>query len=190
MAFLDEVRAKDYSIYHGLSDTQVVVLAEAGAAKASSTASVTNEAPNMAFKTKTHRIKKQAEPKVDQLRSKEGGFLAQQVSEATQKHAEIEPMPAKPPTRLKAATPEPRTIVQANINVGFGNALFIRGEGSGLSWDEGQPLTCIDKTCWHWSGTQTQDKVVFKLLLNDKTWAKGENVEVEPGKTMKVVPEF
>jgi hypothetical protein len=105
-------------------------------------------------------------------------------------YAEIEPMPAKPQTSLEATTAEPRTIVQADIDVGFGNALFIRGEGSGLSWDKGQPLTCIDKTCWHWSSTQTQDKVVFKLLLNDKTWAKGENIEVEPGKTVKVVPEF
>lgn len=188
LAFLDEVRANDHSIYHGLPDTQVVVLAEPGAANASSARIATNETENMA--TKTNQIKKQAEPKVGQVKATKEPSLTYQVSELAEKPAGIKPTQAKSQTSHKAATAEPRTMVQAKIDVGFGNALFIRGEGGGLSWDKGQPLTCVDSTSWHWSSKPARDKVVFKLLLNDTVWAKGENVEVEPGKVLQVVPEF
>jgi hypothetical protein len=32
--------------------------------------------------------------------------------------------------------------------------------------------------------------VVFKLLLNDQVWAKGEDVVVEAGRKIEVVPFF
>jgi hypothetical protein len=32
--------------------------------------------------------------------------------------------------------------------------------------------------------------VVFKLLLNDQVWAKGEDVVVEAGRKIEVVPVF
>src|SRR5579872_5239985 len=38
---------------------------------------------------------------------------------------------------------EPVTI-EAKIDVGFGNTLYLRGEGPGLSWTQGVPLTCVD----------------------------------------------
>jgi hypothetical protein len=189
LAFLDEVRAKDHSIYHRLANTQVVVLAEPGAAEASPTACIT-DGENMAIKTKTNRIQQQTKPEEDRLRSIEGKLLAHQISEASQKHIATMLQPTKLQTGEKTADPGPRTMVQASIDVGFGNEIFIRGEGCGLSWEKGQLLTCIDQTQWEWSGKPTQGKVVFKLLLNDEIWAKGENVEIEPGKTVKIVPSF
>lgn len=81
-------------------------------------------------------------------------------------------------------------LVEARIDVGLGNALFIRGEGDGLSWEKGQPLTCVDAARWVWSGRQTKDKAVFKLLLNDQIWAQGNDVVIEPGRTVEISPRF
>jgi hypothetical protein len=82
------------------------------------------------------------------------------------------------------------SLVEASIDVGLGNALFIRGEGNGLSWEKGQQLTCLDAAKWVWSGRQTKDKTVFKLLLNDQIWAQGEDVIIEPGRIVEIVPRF
>lgn len=80
--------------------------------------------------------------------------------------------------------------MEARIDVGLGNALFIRGEGDGLSWEKGQPLTCVEAAKWVWSGPKTKDKTVFKLLLNDQIWAQGEDVIIEPGRRVEVLPQF
>jgi hypothetical protein len=84
----------------------------------------------------------------------------------------------------------PVTEVVARGDVGFGNSLFIRGEGDGLSWDRGTPLACTDASTWVWSASQAREKVVFKLLLNDQVWAKGEDVVVKAGQRVEVVPGF
>jgi hypothetical protein len=82
------------------------------------------------------------------------------------------------------------TVVEAKIDVGMGNLLFIRGQGDGLSWFQGVPLNCVDATTWVWSTREAREKVVFKLLLNDQVWAKGEDVVVEAGRKIDVVPFF
>src|ERR1043166_8109956 len=105
--------------------------------------------------------------------------------------------PVKTNKRTKTSTPQngevketqrtvtstPRTTIEAKIDVGFGNNLFLRGQGAGLSWDRGTPLTCVDGKTWRWAAPVT-DKLTFKLLLNDKVWAQGEDVMVTPGKRL------
>jgi len=100
------------------------------------------------------------------------------------------PVKAAPATGTPLATGEQVTLVEARIDVGVGNALFIRGEGEGLSWEKGKPLTCIAAAKWVWSPQQAKDRAVFKLLLNDQIWAQGEDAVVEPGCKAKVVPRF
>ena len=90
----------------------------------------------------------------------------------------------------RSTTLEPLTIVEAQLDVPSGNALFIRGEGEGLSWERGQPLSYFDGSKWIWSSNQARDKVVFKLLLNDKIWAQGEDVVVRAGRKIKLSPVF
>lgn len=82
------------------------------------------------------------------------------------------------------------TTVEARIDVGLGNQLFIRGEGNGLSWEKGEPLQCLDGSTWIWSTTSSVDKLVFKLVLNDRVWAQGDNVTAPAGKRTEVVPAF
>jgi hypothetical protein len=196
LAFLDEVRAKDHSVYHRLSNTQVVVLAESDAAKAPApTPVIVNKIPvrkEPIVKTRKNksRITKQAETKVNRPQSMQEKLLPPQMSEIT----ENQPASASTSTASQfVKTPdltEQITAVQAKTDVGFGNSLFIRGQGDGLSWDKGLPLTCIDGSAWVWSTKQAKANVVFKLLLNDQVWAKGEDLVVEAGRTIEIVPVF
>jgi hypothetical protein len=79
--------------------------------------------------------------------------------------------------------------IEAKIDVGFGNALFVRGEGRGLSWERGQPLVCVDGSTWKFT-TEAEQKMEFKLLLNDSVWSKGENLTAAPGQRVEVAPSF
>lgn len=101
--------------------------------------------------------------------------------------------PVKAAPALAAKTPivtaaAPITI-EAKINVGFGNKLFVRGQGAGLSWDHGIPLECVDSQTWRLI-VPAKDKLQFKLLLNDSVWAQGEDVVAAPGKKVEVTPAF
>jgi hypothetical protein len=93
--------------------------------------------------------------------------------------------PSKP-----AALNGTAALIKAKVDVGWGNALFIRGQGSGLRWDKGQPLACVDAATWVWPDTQPRERVEFKLLLNDKIWSAGPNLVAEPGRPVEVTPSF
>lgn len=104
---------------------------------------------------------------------------------ATPAPVKVAPAPAKTSIVTGAA---PITI-EAKIDVGFGNKLFARGQGAGLSWDHGIPLECVDSQTWRLI-VPAKDKLQFKLLLNDSIWAQGEDVVAAPGKKVEVTPAF
>lgn len=79
--------------------------------------------------------------------------------------------------------------IEAKIDVGFGNTLYLRGEGKGLNWNQGIPLTNVDGSTWQWSG-EADEKLKVKLLLNDAVWAKGEDLVVAPGEKVQIAPAF
>src|SRR6476659_4110224 len=54
---------------------------------------------------------------------------------------------------------ESPTVIEARFDAGFGNGLFIRGEGADLSWDKGQPMVNVDQDVWRWMG-KASDRVV------------------------------
>lgn len=92
------------------------------------------------------------------------------------------PMPVKP-KRVE-------TAITALIDVGFGNSLFIRGEGAGLSWDKGVPLDCVADDKWSITLGESGRPVVFKFLINDTAWSAGEDYTVAPGTSITVTPVF
>lgn len=101
--------------------------------------------------------------------------------------------PVVKPAASAAQPPLPKatiTTVTAKIDVGFGNALYIRGQGNGLSWDKGTLLQCVDPSTWVWSTPNARGEVVFKLLVNDEVWSQGEDLVVAPGRQVEVVPAF
>ena len=122
------------------------------------------------------------------------------ATKTSKKPTEAAPKAARPlrvlkPIALTAPAPNPapqlpKTTITAMVDVGFGNTLYIRGDGPGLTWDEGVPLDCVGASEWRISFTGAQRPVVFKFLLNDETWSAGENGTVEPGSSGTFSPVF
>ncbi len=82
------------------------------------------------------------------------------------------------------------TTIVARLDIGFGNALYLRGEGGGLGWDRGVLMSCVEGNFWRAVLEGTEAQVVFKFLVNDLTWNSGPNLSVAAGVTISVVPEF
>jgi hypothetical protein len=82
------------------------------------------------------------------------------------------------------------SVVEAKLDLGPGNAVFIRGQGGGLEWTRGQRLEGTDPSTWVWKAPRTGEPIVFQLLLNDLIWAKGEDVLLKPGAVVQLAPDF
>jgi len=101
------------------------------------------------------------------------------------------------PAAVAAEMPEPavsadgatRLVVTAYI--GIGNRLFIRGDGPGLSWDKGVPLTFVSIGKWRWETNDAAGPVRFRLFKNDSVecTALGE-CTVEPGAQQEFTASF
>ncbi len=98
--------------------------------------------------------------------------------------------PAVKAPPVKATAKLPATQITALINVGFGNTLYVRGEGAGLSWDTGLALDCVGDGQWSVSISSEGEKVVYKFLINDLTWSAGADYVAEPGSKVTVEPAF
>lgn len=94
------------------------------------------------------------------------------------------------PAAEPAAPAAALTTVVAVLDVGFGNSLYLRGDGAGLSWNRGELMTCADGLRWVWQTSAATDPLAVKVLLNDQIWAEGENLAVTPGATVEFVPTF
>ncbi len=97
-------------------------------------------------------------------------------------------------TRVEPAVPVAPaavvTTITANIDVGFGNTLYVRGEGAGLSWEKGVRMACVADDRWSLTLGESARPVVFKFLLNDETWCVGEDYAVAPGTCVSLTPMF
>ena len=101
------------------------------------------------------------------------------------------PAPVAPAAAIKAVPPaRVQTKIIAQADVGFGTALYVRGDGAGLSWNQGLRMECIANDRWQITLAETSRPVAFKLLLNDTTWCTGPDSVVESGQTATVTPEF
>jgi hypothetical protein len=107
-------------------------------------------------------------------------------------------VPAKKAPAKKAAAPKAKipskqvvkTSIIARVDVGFGNQLYIRGSGAGLSWDKGLALVNVSSYEWAFASTQAKGDVTFKFLINDEIWAEGENITVAKGGSSISSPVF
>ncbi len=107
------------------------------------------------------------------------------VSKATQP---VKKATAKAPS--KAAVKSQGTVVVAKVDLGWGNTLFIRGEGAGLSWTKGIEMSVKGSDEWT---IELSGGAEFKLLRNDVDWSQGalgENFKAVAGKKTIVSPEF
>ena len=108
--------------------------------------------------------------------------------------------PAKPAASAKTAKPAasakgsaPVTIIVAKYDAGYGNDLYIRGEGAGLSWETGALMKNVENDVWVWTTNETaKGAISFKFLLNDSTdhWSLGDNLSASTGETTTTTPYF
>lgn len=84
----------------------------------------------------------------------------------------------------------PTTVVVARIDVGFGNLLYIRGEGPGLSWERGVPMECASSDTWTWSTAAASRPFAYKVLINDERWSLGDDFVAVVGAENAVSPSF
>ncbi len=92
-----------------------------------------------------------------------------------------------------AKTSAPVTIIVAKHDAGYGNNLYIRGEGAGLSWETGALMKNVENDVWVWTTNETaKGAISFKFLLNDSTehWSVGDNLSASTGETTTVTPYF
>lgn len=98
--------------------------------------------------------------------------------------------PVKKTAAVKTPRPKPTTRIIARVDVRFGNSLFIRGEGGGLSWTEGSPMENISTDEWKWETEEADSGIVFKFLVNDEIWSNGDDQTVAAGSTSISTPGF
>jgi hypothetical protein len=93
----------------------------------------------------------------------------------------------KPRVKKKIAS---KTTIAARVDVGFGNNLYIRGEGAGLSWDVGILMRNLSPYEWAWETKSNDKPIEYKLLINDEIWANGENQFAQSDETSITAPTF
>jgi hypothetical protein len=113
--------------------------------------------------------------------------------------------PAQTPVAMLAPSPAPVatpavkkvvaakavvTTITARVDVGFGNTLFIRGEGAGLSWEKGRAMQCIGADLWQVVLDESARAYTFKFLVNDVTWSTGPDYSAACGTSITLTPEF
>jgi hypothetical protein len=91
---------------------------------------------------------------------------------------------------VKPAAKLAPTVIHASIDIGFGNTLYVRGEGAGLSWDAGIAMECVSDDQWSLSLPGTSKAITYKLLVNDLSWSIGPDYVAEPGSSVSLTPTF
>ena len=112
------------------------------------------------------------------------------VAVPTRRPGKKTPLPAAAAALKPVATKPVLTMICAHVDVGFGNFLSIRGEGSGLSWEAGAAMDCDEAGLWRIALPESARGHTFKFLVNDISWSTGTDYTVASGKSITLAPEF
>ena len=96
----------------------------------------------------------------------------------------------KTTAKKTAARKTLKTSIVAYVDVGYGNTLYIRGEGAGLSWEKGIPLKNITAAEWAFETNKATGTLTYKFLINDQVWATGDNLTIQAGSKSISSPQF
>ena len=80
--------------------------------------------------------------------------------------------------------------VIVKFDVGFSNALHIRGQGAGLNWEKGKLMKNTGTDTWVWETDVPIENCQFKVLINDEWYEAGENHRLNHGKIIEYTPRF
>lgn len=90
----------------------------------------------------------------------------------------------------KEKTTRKTTRVVVSFDVGFNNAIYIRGSGANLSWDKGIMLQNTQPNEWVWETNLPFNSCEFKVLINDENYECGENHRLTCGNCIAYAPYF
>ncbi len=84
------------------------------------------------------------------------------------------------------------TRIVANLDVGFGKSLYIRGNADHLlNWQKG--IEMVNEDAERWTFTTIEDlppEFSYKVLIDDVHWERGNNHEAKSGQNNVIVPQF
>lgn len=84
----------------------------------------------------------------------------------------------------------PTTRITIQYDVGFSNAIFLRGKGATLAWEKGIPLKNTKPNEWVWETNAPFTTCEFKVLINDKDYEIGDNHLLTCGASIHYTPKF
>ena len=82
------------------------------------------------------------------------------------------------------------TSVVANVMIGIGNKPYVRGEGPGLSWEQGIAMNFVEIGKWAWSPSRKNASLTIQIYRNDEDPDKTGKHEIKPGEKFEITPEF
>ena len=98
------------------------------------------------------------------------------------------------PTKEEGVTtkkaPGGMTTVIAKVMIGIGNKPFVRGEGPGLSWDEGVAMNFLEIGKWAWSPARKNASLTIQIYRNDEDPDQSGKHEIKPGEKFEITPDF
>lgn len=83
-----------------------------------------------------------------------------------------------------------RKHIVAHVDIGWGNAIYLRGDGGGLNWDVGLLMDCLTNEHWVISFPEENAPREIKFLRNDEDWALGDNCLVSVEEFSTFTPVF
>lgn len=83
-----------------------------------------------------------------------------------------------------------KTKIIIKYDVGFNNALYIRGQGGDLSWEQGKMMKNVGPDEWVWECEVPFKNCEFKVLINDQWYEVGDNHSLKCGGAIQYTPRF
>lgn len=90
----------------------------------------------------------------------------------------------------KPGTKGAKSRILVKYDVGFHNALYIRGQGANLNWERGVPLKNVNADEWVWESDADFSNLEFKILINDRVYETGNNHNLKCGTHTQIHPKF
>jgi hypothetical protein len=101
-----------------------------------------------------------------------------------------DPSPIKEVAEKTKTSQTGTTAVVANVMIGIGNKPYLRGEGPGLSWEEGVAMNFIEIGKWAWSPPRKNASLTVQLFRNDNDPDQSGKIEVKAGEKIEITPDF
>lgn len=115
------------------------------------------------------------------------GQIVQDLEPDEQAKAAVKETPVdQEPAEVACGT----AVLAAIAAIGEDDVLCLRGEGAGLDWQEGVPMTYDGSDRWRYRVENITAPITCRIYLNDEISAFGDDLILQPNQTLAVSPTF